>query len=392
MSPSQKNPKIPAIRYTVDGSSELESSIDEVNRRVVEDLHKFISPDQIDALVLAGGYGRGEGGAYIVDGEQRLYNDLDYYLFLKGNKRANEKTFGPRIKAIEAARTPEAQCDVEFKIDSLSQLEKSSVSMFSYDLVARSIIVTGTEDVFQSCSRHLDANAIPHSEATRLLFNRCSGLLFARQRLNKELVSQDDLEFIQRNLAKIELAMGDAILTIQGLYHWSCQERNRRLQDLAPVAGINSWTSLVHSHNKGIQFKLNPLHPHVSKESLLEQLMQLSLTARDVWFWVEQRRLNEAISTPIEYANHSKSRCPENPAWRNLLINLRRSGISSLCKPHSLRYPREQLYRAMGLLLWEPNAWQNPSIRTLLGKLLRANHKSMDELIRRYEEDWHIFG
>ena len=379
-------------RYTVDGSPELEAKIDEVNRLVVEDIHKIISPDQIDALVLAGGYGRGEGGVYVVDGKEQLYNDLDYYLFLKGNKRANEGAYGARIKDIEAARSPEAQCDVEFKIDSLTQLEQSTVTMFSYDLVARSAIVTGSAKVFEHCSKHLDAGAIPHSEATRLLFNRCTGLIFARQRLNKASLSQDDLEFIQRNLAKIELAMGDAILTVQGAYHWNGKERNQRLQKLSPVDGIASWNALVEAHTKGIQFKLRPSHPVEPIETLKDQLNKLSLAARDVWFWVEQHRLGENISTPVEYATTSRPRCPEHPAWRNLLVNIRRQGISTLYKPYPFRYPREQLYRAMGLLLWEKDSWQTPSTRALLCALLRTNATSLEDLIQRYENDWHRFG
>lgn len=380
------------IRYTFDGSPELETRIDEINRLVVEDIHKFISPNQIDALVLAGGYGRGEGGVYVVEGKERLYNDLDFYLFLKGNKRANERSFGAKIKAIEVARSPEAQCDVEFKIDSLPQLESSAVTMFSYDLVARSAIVTEKPDVFQHCSRHLDPSAIPLSEATRLLFNRCSGLIFARQRLSKDSLSLNDFEFIQRNLAKIELAMGDAILTVQGAYHWSGLERNQRLQKLTPIEGIASWKALVEAHSKGIQFKLRPSHPQETKDVLTEKLNRLSLAARDVWHWVEQRRLNESLSSPMEYATTSKPRCPEHPSWRNLLVNLRRRGISTLYKPYPFRYPRDQLYRAMGILLWEQDSWQTPGTRALLCALLETKAASLDALIQRYENDWHRFG
>ncbi len=393
MSTANDSNAIPAAqRFTFDGSPELEATIDEINRRVVADIHKVISPEQIDALVLAGGYGRGEGGVYVVNNKEQLYNDLDYYLFLKGNKRANESAYGAKIKAIEAARTPEAKCDVEFKIDSLAQLEQSSVTMFSYDLVARSTIVTGEETVFQRCSKHLDARAIPQSEATRLLFNRCTGLIFARQRLSKDTLTQDDLEFVQRNLAKIELAMGDAILTVQGAYHWNGKERNQRLRKLPPVEGIQSWDSLVAAHTQGIQFKLRPSHPVESHETLSDQLTRLSLAARDVWFWVEQRRLNENISTPMEYATTSKPRCPEHPGWRNLLVNVRRRGISTLYKPYPFRYPREQLYRAMGILLWENDSWQTPSKRSLLAALFRTNPTSLEDLIQRYENDWHLFG
>ena len=138
------------FRYTLDGSDALENKIDEINRRVTEDIHNIVPSEKIDALVLAGGYGRGEGGVYLRDGREQLYNDLDYYLFLKGNKRANETDYGAGLKAIEKARSPEADCDVEFKIDSITQLESSPVSMFSYDLVAKSYIADGNPRTFFS--------------------------------------------------------------------------------------------------------------------------------------------------------------------------------------------------------------------------------------------------
>ena len=42
----------------------------------------------------------------------------------------------------------------------------------------------------------------------------------------------DDADFVGRNLAKDQLAFGDVLLTAHGQYHWSCQERHRRLECL----------------------------------------------------------------------------------------------------------------------------------------------------------------
>ncbi|PYL00604.1 MAG: hypothetical protein DME19_04505, partial [Verrucomicrobia bacterium] len=76
------------------------------------------------------------------------------------------------------------------------------------------------------------AERIPLCEATRLLMNRCSGLLFARERLECAEFSPVDADFVERNLAKAQLAFGDAVLTAFGRYHWSCLERHKRLKSL----------------------------------------------------------------------------------------------------------------------------------------------------------------
>src|SRR6266513_2503014 len=68
----------------------------------------------------------------------------------------------------------------------------------------------GEESLLIGCQHHRQAERIPLSEATRLLMNRCTGLLLAGERLDRASLSRDDADFINRNLAKAKLAFGDA--------------------------------------------------------------------------------------------------------------------------------------------------------------------------------------
>ncbi len=383
---SSTSPNEP-LRYTVDGSEALESLVRTINERVTADIHKIVPQDQIDGLVLAGGYGRGEGGIFVTDGKERLYNDLDYYLFLKGNRRQNEQNYGAALKEIERTRTPEADCDVEFKIDSISQLESSAVTMFSYDLVTRSAIVDGSPDLFAACDHHRNAGAIPATEASRLLFNRCSGLLFAHQRLHQASFSADDLEFVQRNFAKVQLALGDALLTLQGQYHWSCRERAERIKQLALPDDLPQAKSIQQVYPAGVAFKLRPQHPPTEVSKLLETHKQLSELAQDFWLWLESKRLQRPFAKPQDYAHASGRLFPEAPAWRNFLVNLRHFGGSTLTNPHRFRYPRERLMRALCLLLWSDAASEGE-----IAQLLQAPSTDRDSLISQFETLWHVYG
>ena len=76
--------------------------------------------------------------------------------------------------------------------------------MYSYDLVAGHRIIFGDETIFAGCEHHLRAGQIPAHEATRLLFNRCSGLLLCKDRLHSEKLTSQDLDFINRNIAKAQ--------------------------------------------------------------------------------------------------------------------------------------------------------------------------------------------
>src|SRR3989442_3228826 len=105
--------------------------------------------------------------------------------------------------------------------------------MFYYDLVTRHHRLWGDEALLAGCDHHRDGGRIPLYEATRLLMNRCSGLLFAKERLQRDRFTHDDADFVSRNLAKAQLAFGDAVLTVNGQYHWSCRERHQRLMNLS---------------------------------------------------------------------------------------------------------------------------------------------------------------
>ena len=75
--------------------------------------------------------------------------------------------------------------------------------------------------------------AFHRHEAARLLFNRGSGLLFSFSALR----AGDDRTrngFVERNHAKLRMALGDAVLAVNGRYHFSCLERQRRLCEPSP--------------------------------------------------------------------------------------------------------------------------------------------------------------
>src|SRR5205823_13904433 len=115
---------------------------------------------------------------------------------------------------------------------SLNKLRRSPVSMFYYDLVMGHRWLRGEEGLLSGCEHHRDAERIPLAVATRLMMNRCSGLLLARERLERAEFSPGDADFVGRNLAKAQLAFDTTILTAFGRNDWSCQGRHKRVNQL----------------------------------------------------------------------------------------------------------------------------------------------------------------
>src|SRR6185295_11412677 len=107
----------------------------------------------------------------------------------------NERNYHRSLEELGGRLSIEAGLHVEFKVDSLDRLRRSPITMFSYDLVSGHRILLGAETIFNGCEHHRDATTIPLAEATRLLFNRCTGLLLAKELLAKQELTPDDADF-----------------------------------------------------------------------------------------------------------------------------------------------------------------------------------------------------
>ena len=327
------------MRFTLDGSKSLERHLASICQKALELVED--STRKIDGLLLGGGYGRGEGGVLRTENGDQPYNDLDFYVFMPGTRWLNEKCHARALHQAGEELTSIAGIEVEFKIESLARLRREPVSMFSYDLLAGHRWIKGDDNLLRGCEHHLQAERIPLHEGARLLLNRCSGLLFATD-------PGQSTDFIRRNIAKAQLALGDAVLTRFGKYHWSCLERRERVNRL--FIDLPWWGEVQRHHAIGVDFKLHPYRSTEPREELVRDHQAVSTLARQVWLWYESHRLSAPFASVRDYAASEANKCPETGALKNLLINVKEFG-----RP-SFRYPRERLFNVCPTLLWEQRA------------------------------------
>jgi hypothetical protein len=390
MPPTEGN--VSKQRFTIDGSPALEERLTALCAEVLDGIQRLVPPATIEALVLGGGYGRGQGGVLKNATEDLPYNDLEFYLFLHGNRLFTTRTYGSVLKHLEEELTGQAGLHVEFKIDSLSRFRREPISMFSYDLVSAHRIISGKLDTFRGCEHHLDAAKIPLAEATRLLFNRCSGLLLVRELLSKSSITTQESDFIGRNLAKARLALGDAVLTAFGQYHWSCLERQQRLVRLHSDAEVPRLREIREQHAIGVDFKLHPQAIQKPLAQFAADHRELSSLASQLWLWVESRRLGEAFDSVQQYALHPANKCPGTSVFRNFLLNLKSFGKKSAFAPNAVRYPRERLFNSLPLLLWNGEVSREPKVRRHLQNQLHSDASDWQGLVCAYKNIWPAYG
>jgi hypothetical protein len=381
-------PNAARTRYTIDGSESLENLLDETCARVAAAVCSVIPPKRIEAIVLGGGYGRGQGGVLKTPLGDQPYNDLEFYVFMRGLRLLNCRRYTPVLNQL--GEDLSAALHVEFKIDCLARLRRSPVTMFSYDLVSGHKTIFGNANCFAGCDHHLDASQIPLSEATRLLFNRSSGLLLANALMEKGCLNEDDADFIGRNLAKAHLACGDVVLTVFGQYHWSCVERNKRLNDLATSAAFPRAAEIVECHDAGMRFKLNPQRIRNSRDQFQEEHRAISGIARDLWLWLEARRLARVFASPREYAFAPINKCPETFSVRNFFLTAKSIGPRAVFGRRSFRYPRERLFNALCLLLWDDV--RDREVADRVRSELQARTGDWPAFLAAYKRIWSSFG
>ena len=339
-------------RFTRDGSDALEQTLERVCQEVCARIQQIVPSHRLEAILLGGGYGRGEGGVLRTPVGDRPYNDLEYYVCVRGDRFFSRRRWQSQLHDLAAEMTTRAGIDVEFQVVSRDSLCRSRVNMFYYDLIAGHRWIWGDRTLLGACGHLRSARAIPALEATRLLMNRCTGLLLARQKLQRTCLDADDADFIGRNIAKAQLALGDAVLTAFGEYDWSCLERATRLKRLLACRNF-PWSNAVgHHHAAGLKFKLHPRRTMAGLRALDERHAEITALAREVWLWLENRRLGQNFRSPREYAFSSVNKCPKTPAWRNCLLNLHAFRSPVFLGNTAHHHPRERLFHALAVLLW----------------------------------------
>ncbi|MDE3083936.1 MAG: hypothetical protein KGJ37_01790 [Verrucomicrobiota bacterium] len=378
----------PRQRFTVDGNDELENYLEKICARIASGLRGLIPARKLQAVLLGGGYGRGEGGAWRSSEGDRPYNDFEFYVCLRGNRHWNERRYRKPIEILGEILTPQAGVHVEFKIISLAELARRPVSMFSYDLVMGHRCLAGDERLLAACARHRQAQDIPLAEATRLLMNRCSGLLFARERLLRANFTPADADFVRRNIAKAELALGDAVLAVYRRYHWSCLERQARLRRLESMEPL-PWLEEIRSrHASAVEFKLRPKRGIASAAALLKPHAIVSDLSLQVWLWLEGLRLDAVFNSAHDYATSKINKCPETFGARNFLLRWKAPGSWPALRRLSFRHPREKILHALTLLLWEPATLVQPALLKRVQAELNTSAACFPDLVAAYQAIW----
>lgn len=294
------------------------------------------------AVILGGGYGRGEGACVLIEGTEHPYNDFDLFVV---TDKAMELPPDTRNVTKQFEQRLHIEVDVGKPL-SLASLSKLPHSLMWQDLLDGHKVMYGQQDILTKHMTPSIKEPLPKIESLRLLLNRGSGLL---QAIREWYACQEDAhhelsdpDFIRRNYQKCALSLGDALLIASSAYKPPLSYRTEQVSTLQDLPS----PLIVPLYQEAAAFKVNP--DKSIEQPTLEQLLSMANLWVQVLLHTEAERTGKRWSDIGAYAHDTFLREREQHTAAKLVRNaVKQAKLGKI----SYRYPRESLYGMLGCLL-----------------------------------------
>lgn len=354
------------MSYTVQGkreqSTRVDADLEAIASRLLSDF-----PGEIEALVLVGSFGRGEGTIVVRQGELCPVHDYDIVIVSKDDL--------PRERLSQAASELAASLGLPH-IDLFSyrrgQLASFAPSLFSLDLKAGGKVFHGDPNALQIV-RSVDPSDLPLDEARRLMFNRLPSLIESVHEGDFRGAPEGDDAFrIAYMASRVILACVEALLIEAQDYHPSCRERESRflsrfkryrcLGGLVRTAtaiklhGVDASFDVIRYWLWARRFYLSTLFRVVcaSYETPLADWWDLS-SFYDRWFYFFWRRLVTRLFNTAKYQEWGAIQRRVRLELAEIFLLLARESRGQV-RPHYLERAGEYLKSVTGTA--NPSGWE----------------------------------
>lgn len=244
-----------------------------------------LAPAEYRALIMMGGYGRGEGGVENVDGQERPHNNLDFLLVAETARPI--KLLALRRRLIEAFSPVMRKHGIEIDLSVVSRwkLRFSPSLIIWYDTRFGHKTILGDADYWPSLTQ-FRLDRIPPRDALRLLVNRGTLLVINEHILKHENGGQLHRRRITRNIMKAIIGYGDALLFFLGGYHWSYVERKRRMEERKDIS-----PAFRQLYDEAAEFRFQPDYGRYSSMNLSSWMAELRSQLEPIHRLCEEDRL-----------------------------------------------------------------------------------------------------
>ena len=200
----------------------------------------------VESIILAGGFGRGEGSVLIVNNDIQPINDYDIYIITKNNSKIVdlENLRNSILKRIQIRQ-------VDIELIQAKKLKYLKPTMANYDLKYASYVFYGNKKILESIP-FIDSSKLSLREGRTPLLLYLISILQSYPGEKDSQITDNEKFWIYQQISKSILGWSSALLILHGKYHSSYIEREKIFKEI-----INNevWCELV---QKATQFKVSP--------------------------------------------------------------------------------------------------------------------------------------
>jgi len=353
-------------RYTFDGDETVEARIERDQQTVRAAVGCVVPERVLRALILTGGYGRGEGGyTRTADGRVAPFNDYDYVVVLDVVSRRALRAYRARLNALGARLERRLGLEVDLFGLRTRSLLVARPSLLWAETQWCCCVLAGDAGIVQRM-RPMAFERLPLSEFAWLLLHRGALLLAgALQLCAMDAIAPSHRARIVHHLLKVVLACGDAQLAARACYHPSYPEKLARLARLA--GRDDRLAALMPRYRQALEarFHPDPLQARaLDAAALYREVVRLWLDALRA---LEHVRLGMARPDWRGYATMGTDGQAGGDGvptvMRHLAMYWREHGLAALLRDpaHARLDPRARLLSVLPMLLLEEECY-DPTI------------------------------
>jgi len=273
-------------------NKEAESFLSVVTNEVATVFKELFLEKETAALILIGGYGRGEGGIVLKNGTYRPHNNLDILYIHNGSIDKSKVT-------LANAKLQEVSKKYDIGID-MSALSKEKLMNFNglvigYDMRFGHKVLLG-DSTFLKEHKPFSLYNIDPVDIRQLLVNRGTLLLINRFLLKKENLDLAEKKLIIKHAIKAIIGYGDALLFFNDAYHWSYAQKQSNMSE---AKNIDS--DIKELYAQALLFRFKPDYDNFLEKDLKAWNEELIKTLSYVHLRCEKMNLGKSDLTWENY-------------------------------------------------------------------------------------------
>jgi len=236
-------------QLTYYNNKKTEDFLNAVMREASLIFEEIFSQKQTAALILIGGYGRGEGGIVLENGTYHPHNNLDLLYIYNGNiNKSKVNLANSKLQEISKKHG----IGIDMSAINKQKLMKLDGLVVGYDMRHGHRTLLG-DSTFLKEHKAFSIYNIDPADVRQLLVNRGTLLLINRVLLNKETQTEDEKKLIIKHAIKAIIGYGDALLYFNDSYHWSYAQKQLNMSELKNID-----KDIKELYSKAILFRFMP--------------------------------------------------------------------------------------------------------------------------------------